>query len=323
MTRWKHTAYRIARWVFFAASLAYLVVFARDAVLGSDRNITDLLRASIGETVLAAMLFLVAALLSVTGWRALLQALAHGPLPLRPLLQVFCTTQIAKYLPGNIGHHLGRVALVRTRLGVPAMTTTLSILQEGALVVASALLVGTACFFIAPPALPTFGNVPTQWLLVAMLVAGFGTLAVINATRGRLHARAHGAVAWMLRAAPAWPAVRGALPPYVAIQLLNGAGVTCIAAAMTHIGPSEIALLTGAYSLAWMVGFLLPGAPGGLGVRESSFLVLVANAFPPEVAFGIVVLSRVGNIAADALIFLGGALAGSTGDGPSAAHSPH
>jgi uncharacterized membrane protein YbhN (UPF0104 family) len=124
----------------------------------------------------------------------------------------------------------------------------------------------------------------------------------------------------MLRIAPGWPAVRASLPAYIAIHVLNGIAVTCIAAATLDIDARGFALLTGSYSLAWMLGFLLPGAPGGLGVRESAFLMLIANAWPPDVAFGIALLSRVGNVAADALIFLVGlALPDPTGlatDGP-------
>jgi hypothetical protein len=251
---------------------------------------------------------MLAALVSVFGWRALLRQLAGQRVETRALIKVFCSTQIAKYLPGNVGHHIGRVALARTRLGVPATTTTVSILQEGALVVACSLLVGTACHLVAPLALPAIAGVSASLVLVAMLVAGFGALAIVNRLRAGIGHRAPAWLAFALRIAPAWPAVRRAMPAYIATQLLNGVGVACIASAMIDVDVTKVILLTGAYALAWMIGFLLPGAPGGLGVRESAFLVLVAHALPPEVALGITVLARVGNVAADALVWLAGTL---------------
>jgi glycosyltransferase 2 family protein len=121
-------------------------------------------------------------------------------------------------------------------------------------------------------------------------------------------------LSWLSRAAPTWPALRVALPAYVGIHIANGIAVACIASATLPVGGTEWALLTGAYALAWMVGFLLPGAPGGLGVRESAFLMLIAPAWPADVAFGIAMLARVANVAADAAIFAAGlVLAGKSG----------
>ena len=313
MTRFRQIAYRSARWAFFIASLAYLVVFAQRAMLDTRVSMPDLLRTSAGETAIAALVFALAAAGSVVGWHALLQHLAGTRLSRRGIVQVFCTTQIAKYLPGNVGHHIGRVALARTQLGVPAVTTTLSLLQEGALVVAAALLVGTACVFVAPLALPLFAGRSAGPLLLGVLAAGFGTLALVRWQARRI-GEAPRWLAWLARAAPSWPALRVALPAYVGIHVANGVAVACIASATLPIGGSELALLTGAYALAWMVGFLLPGAPGGLGVRESAFLMLIAPAWPADVAFGIAMLARLANVAADALIFVAGlVLAGKSG----------
>ena len=314
MTRFRHVAYRIARWAFFIASLAYLAVFAQRAMQDTQVSMPDLLRASAGETAAATLVFALAAVGSVVGWHALLQHLAGVRLSRRGIVQLFCTTQIAKYLPGNVGHHIGRVALARTQLGVPAMTTALSLLQEGALVVAAALLVGTACVFAAPLALPLPAGLPAGPLLLGVLVLGFGTLALVRHQGDRVGPDAPRWLAWLSRAAPGWPALRVALPAYVGIHVANGIAVACIASATLPINAVDLALLTGAYALAWMVGFLLPGAPGGLGVRESAFLMLIAPAWPADVAFGIAMLARVANVAADAAIFGAGlVLAGKTG----------
>lgn len=303
MTRLKHAAYRVARWLFFIGSVAYLVGFAHRAMTNSRISMPELLRASASETVAATAAFALAALGSVIGWRALLQRLGGARLPPRAVVQVFCTTQIAKYLPGNVGHHLGRLVLANTQLGIAPMTTALSLLQEGALAVAAALLVGTVCFFIAPPALVLPLGLPAGPMLVAALAIGFGGLVLARTFGGRIGPDAPHWLAWLSRAAPAWPAVRVALPAYIAIQVLNGVAVACIASATLPIDAMHAVLLTGAYALAWMVGFMLPGAPGGLGVRESSFLMLIVPVWPPDIAFGIAMLARIANVAADALIF--------------------
>jgi uncharacterized membrane protein YbhN (UPF0104 family) len=296
--------YPLLRWGFFLASIAFLVVFARSTLAASGASFWPLLRSALGETVVAAALFLLAALATVPAWRALLHALGVARTPRRTVLRIFCLTQIAKYVPGNIGHHVGRVALARSALDVPAATTVLSILQEGALVVAAAVLVGVASYAI-PHGVQSDG--PEYGVaLGVVLVAGFGTLALVNRHRAALTGQGAAWRSFVFRAAPTWPAVVRALPCYVLVHVLNGIAVACIASALMPVHASEVALLTRAYALSWVLGFLLPGAPGGLGVRESAFVLLAAPACPPDVVLAVATLSRVGNIVADLVIFLAG-----------------
>jgi len=39
-------------------------------------------------------------------------------------------------------------------------------------------------------------------------------------------------------------------------------------------------LIVGGYAFAWAVGFVVPGAPGGLGIREATLLALLSTTFP-------------------------------------------
>ena len=52
----------------------------------------------------------------------------------------------------------------------------------------------------------------------------------------------------------------------------------------------------------------IPGAPGGLGVRESALVLLMGNAYPADTALAISLLSRLATVAADVVIFVAGAL---------------
>ncbi|KGQ20808.1 putative transmembrane protein HieC [Lysobacter dokdonensis DS-58] len=298
--------YPLLRWGFFLASIVFLAVFAHATLTRGGASLWPMLRAASGETALSAVFFLLAAMATVPAWRALLRALGVASAPPRTVLRIFCLTQIAKYVPGNIGHHVGRVALARSALGIPAATTALSILHEGALVVAAAVIVGVASYAV-PHTASAHDHIG---LLIAALLGGFGVLALVN--RHRTALAGNGGSAWrgfVLRAAPTWPAVRRALPCYVFVHVANGVAVACIASAFMPMDLPTFALLARAYALSWVLGFLLPGAPGGLGVRESAFVLLASPACPPDVVLAVATLSRIGNIAADLLIFLaGGAL---------------
>ena len=60
------------------------------------------------------------------------------------------------------------------------------------------------------------------------------------------------------------------------------------------------------FGVAWIAGYLVPGAPGGLGVREAVMLLLFAPMVGPGVAVGISISMRVANMLGDGLAFLCG-----------------
>ena len=69
---------------------------------------------------------------------------------------------------------------------------------------------------------------------------------------------------------------------------------------------SQILLLTGAYAAAWVLGFIMPGAPGGLGVREAVLLAAFDPIYGSGVAVGLTLSPRLVTTLGDAALFLGG-----------------
>jgi uncharacterized membrane protein YbhN (UPF0104 family) len=103
------------------------------------------------------------------------------------------------------------------------------------------------------------------------------------------------------------PSLRS-LPLYIAGYALVGTAAVAIAASLVPLGAQDGVLICGAYSLAWIIGFLIPGAPGGLGIRESALVLLLAGAFPKDVVLLIALLARLASIGADVLAFIVGLL---------------
>lgn len=60
----------------------------------------------------------------------------------------------------------------------------------------------------------------------------------------------------------------------VAVSLAAGSGLLVVALCKSLAVASGVAKLIGIEAAAWLVGFVVPGAPGGLGVREA---VLIAG----------------------------------------------
>ena len=59
----------------------------------------------------------------------------------------------------------------------------------------------------------------------------------------------------------------------------------------------------GMAALAWMAGFVTPGAPAGLGVREAVLLALLERLLTPQQALLVVVLWRVVTTLGDVVFF--------------------
>lgn len=300
--------YTILRYAFFIASMAYLVHFAYSTML--IQGFPDWLNVrTLIPLLVASLIFASTAFFLVLAWRQLLSHLSHQVSFLQ-VARVLCITQIAKYLPGNMGHHAGRVVLARKSLNIPAGETIVTILQESALLCLAALLVGTAGYFLVDmqPLSDIGFGFEIRWLLVATLATGIGALICINAWRKRPGQNRSKPMAWALRATPSWGATRATLPSYLVICVMNGLAMWTLLAMAAPPQLQDLLLLTGAYSLSWMIGFVLPGAPGGLGMREAALTVLLGSTYPADMVIGMSLLSRVATVIADLAILACGAI---------------
>ena len=69
--------------------------------------------------------------------------------------------------------------------------------------------------------------------------------------------------------------------------------------ALTPLSVADWPLLISAFSLAWVLGLIIPGAPGGIGVFEASAIVLLGGQFPEGVVLGSVACYRLVSILAE------------------------
>lgn len=65
---------------------------------------------------------------------------------------------------------------------------------------------------------------------------------------------------------------------------------------------SELTVLTGAFMFAWIIGFITPGAPGGIGIREG-VMIFVSGAAHQERIVLFVLVMRLASVFADLAAF--------------------
>jgi hypothetical protein len=94
------------------------------------------------------------------------------------------------------------------------------------------------------------------------------------------------------------------LAAVVAVNALGwlgtGTAVYVLVAAVTGSAPGFV-WLAGSYTAGYLVGFVTPLAPGGLGAREGTLVVLLGPRYGTGVALGISLMIRLVNIAGELL----------------------
>lgn len=294
----------LAKLAFFAASMVYIVHVARGAFPSA---FGALLTPGVAAATLAASaLFAATAVFFAAAWKILLCNLGADRSLIGVSAAVF-TTQIGKYLPGNIGHHVGRTVQAKSRLGIPLPTAITSIFQESALVCLATLIVAmftlssTTTSMSAGTGHPIGPESGTMWIARTLIGAAL-FVSVASVWRKRAPPR-NATLRWIQGALPDWRLVAKTLPHYLAIGLLNGAALTLIYLALATPSPSEVLSLTGIYAFAWILGFVIPGPPGGMGVRDAALLALLRSITTPEIALTVTASARIATLIADVIIF--------------------
>lgn len=266
----------------------------------------------IAALVLCTLVYMTLVPLSALAWRRLLHALGSEQPYLR-LLGIVSVTQAAKYLPGNIGQHVGRVGLAMAS-GISLAIVSASIVYEICLLLLANLLVGLLGGAASSPGLAFLLGKSTSssspWLLctlIVLIVAGLCASPLLSRLLGRLVRRA-------FKGKVAEDTLPNGLGPrtilevvliYVVAVLLMGLSLWGIAAALHPTWP-DYALVTAAFTLAWAVGFVTPGAPAGLGIREALLLFMLSPFFGSSDASLITLTLRIVTTLGDMACLLSG-----------------
>ncbi|MEC4985675.1 MAG: lysylphosphatidylglycerol synthase domain-containing protein [Oscillatoria sp. PMC 1076.18] len=206
---------------------------------------------------------------------------------------VFLKTNIAKYLPGNIWHFSGRI-LAATAANIPFSVATVSVIIEPLLMAAAALLI----------ALLTVNS--ENWLLqLTSLVVIFAIIhpRVLNPLIKKVSKSKLKKTATIIQKKDVFQIDNYPVRPLIGeliFVLLRSIGFLLTVVALTTINPSKIILLLSAFSLAWLLGLVVPGAPGGMGVFEATALALLREDFSTGTILGAVALYRLISILAEA-----------------------
>ena len=222
-----------------------------------------------------------------SGRRTCLAATAPQGVAVVPL---FVRSNLLKYLPGGIWHLVERVRVLRPAIGGgPALAG----------VILDPLLIVVASVFVV---------VAGGWQQGLALLAPWPALLMIPRWREPLLRRLERSKAAQLQSVGSGPlesegSGRGGYPwRPLSLQLLfvlcRFAGFWCSVQAFGIQSPVPFTWLA-AFGLAYAVGLVVPGAPGGLGVFEATLLLRLGAAVPEAQLLAVVLSYRLLSTLAD------------------------
>lgn len=214
---------------------------------------------SIIALVVSAAIYALSLILLAFNWARLVDQFGLTSIDVSKSMQSYLTSQIAKYLPGNFAHYVGR-HISGVKSGASHKALTYAAIDEAVLLLVAASIVAfCASQFVRP--VEIFGLSVTLVAAIVAVAGGLGsTFLAARSPRSRQH---------IVR-------IRiGVLARAIVFMVTMGFLLFGLLGAQL-----ALPLVIGATSIAWLVGFVTPGSPGGIGTREGMLMILLGGSVP-------------------------------------------
>ncbi|MDB9454085.1 lysylphosphatidylglycerol synthase domain-containing protein [Dolichospermum circinale CS-534/05] len=288
---------KIFRWLILGGTLFFLLKAFKDNWLGVSAiriNITGWLILGTATSVT-----LLAHIWAGWIWTWALKELNQSVSSIE-FIQVYLKTNIAKYLPGNVWHYYGRIIAAKNA-NIPTNIATLSVLLEPLLMLAAALII--ILLFASQIVVNNWKiNLVILQLLGLIIILGIlhpwflnPTIQLLDRWKNKKSQPENQLIdSFIINRYPVKP-----LLGEIVFLGLRASGFILTMLAINSLTWQQIPLLFGTFSCAWVMGLIVPGAPGGLGVFETIAILLLQYHFPAALVISAIALYRLISILAE------------------------
>lgn len=283
---------------FVIAALAFVV----KKIAGMDIKMSDLsspsvIAAFVLSTVIQAALIIIACF----PWLMFVRSLSGVKIPYSAAMPVYTRSNIYKYLPGNVFQYVGRNQLAAD-MNISHVDVACSTILDIFFCVAWTGIVSVV--LLRGKIIELLEKYGRNMLIIG--AAAFALLILLIVVirlkfRGKLSS-------YLERYSKAFAkGSRGQLFSgvfYYSAHNVVSAGMyfCCMALIVPEASFAELAALTGAFMFAWIIGFVTPGAPGGIGIREGVMIFVSGDDYSERIVLFVLVM-RIASILADLLAF--------------------
>jgi uncharacterized membrane protein YbhN (UPF0104 family) len=249
--------FKLAQWIFAAAVLFFAV---RSLATQWNKVEARLLHVQFGWQWIGAatVVVLLSFALLIEGWRRVLGAW-DSHLPFGQAARIWFLSSLGKYVPGNIWSLTAMGVMARGR-GISALAATGSsiIMQAVSLVTGAAIVMITGAQLLGQPILVGISVL----VLIGILLSAPRFLPPLTVWIGSMIGKEV--------APPSVPAtsIWTAAIANAFSWLLYGFAFQLFVHGLLGAAPGEISRYIAVYTAAYILGFISPIAPAGLGVRE-------------------------------------------------------
>ena len=285
--------------VVMIAALAFVVkkLFDMDISLSQFREGRVLAALSLCMLVTTVII-----IFSCYPWLVFTRSLSGRKIPFSTAMPVYTQSNLYKYLPGNVFQYVGRNQLASdmdiSHVDV-ACATVLDVLfcVFWTAVISVILLGGRIAELMAEYGrnLLMVGAVGIVLLILLIIVIKLKFKDKLKSYLSRY------SKAFVKENRPML--LRGAF--YYLLQNTVSAVMyfVCLKLIVPQADTGELIALTGAFMFAWIIGFVTPGAPGGIGIREGVMLFVCGDNFADRIVLFVLVM-RIASIGADLAAFI-------------------
>lgn len=202
-------------------------------------------------------------------WRRLLKVCGHKDISVNICNRIYGKSQIAKYIPGNVFHVVGR-HILGSQAGIKNIVLAGATIYEILGLISISVLIGFSGMIM-------FGLSNIYFSLFQIILILFSTIVLTSL---------------ITALAPYLMGLRGIILPFRGIWktvidiskvyafyfiffLIAGMLLVIIVNLFLDIDINITAKLVVIFSIAWLAGFIIPGAPGGIGVREAVIIFFI------------------------------------------------
>jgi glycosyltransferase 2 family protein len=227
---------------------------------------------------LSAMAYAISHITTGLSWPLSVRALGM-PLAIKLGMVIGLVAQVGKYLPGNFAHFVGRASLAADS-GVTIKTSGASTaLELLAAILAAALVV--ACSLLIDTNMQRHVTSPSTFIPNLGLASSVAIVVLFAGVAIFMHRNAISASAILFPTACLSTSF-----------LLSGCSFTFLLEAFA-VNDLSYFSITAMFTAAWLAGFLIPGSPAGLGVREAAIVAFLTPHAGPGTAIGAAMMHRI------------------------------
>lgn len=255
--------------------------------------------------IIAVFLFAIGPVTQAVAFWTLLRLVGVKAVRLPQALAVWSWSALARYAPTGVASFVVRVRSIDTLRSTRTQVLTASLYEQLMVPIGGAIF-SVLAFAIAGSKIPS----------VVAVVAIVGVLAMVAMRPKFLGGKLQAMINRNEERLPAVPRGRG----LILITVLNiagwvatGSAAAVAMGALAHDRP-DVIWVAGAYSFAWLVGYITPLSPGGVGVREGVLTTILAPHYGVGVAVSIALGMRIIHTMGDLIASAGIEVAYRTGN---------